>query len=160
MKNKYNVILLGVFIISLLILVIILNLNNKENNIKVDNVKETYSLVKDYNDFFTIENCANKYYGYLGSNNIDNLNKLLDEEYKNNNQITNNYIDQNVSIKINEMYNYKNNYYLKGYVYEELKNGVNKLNEEYLLIKLSSDSKLFTITPIDESTYNGVINGK
>lgn len=160
MKNKYNVILLGVFIISLLILVIILNLNNKENNMKVDNVKETYSLVKDYNDFFTIENCANKYYGYLGSNNIDNLNKLLDEEYKNNNQFTNNYIDKNVGIKINEMYNYKNNYYLKGYVYEELKNGVNKLNEEYLLIKLSNDSKLFTITPIDESTYNGVINGK
>ena len=58
------------------------------------------------------------------------------------------------------MYNYKNNYYLKGYVYEELKNGVNKLNEEYLLIKLSNDSKLFTITPINESTYNGVINGK
>lgn len=160
MKNKYNVILLGVFTISLLILVIILNLNNKENNIKVDNVKETYSLVKDYNDFFTIENCANKYYGYLGSNNIDNLNKLLDEEYKNNNQSTNKYIDKNVSIKINEMYNYKNNYYLKGYVYEELKNGVNKLNEEYLLIKLSNDSKLFTVTPINESTYNGVINGK
>ena len=160
MKNKYNVILLGVFIISLVILVIILNLNNKENNIKEDNVKETYSLVKDYNDFYTIENCANKYYGYLGSNNLDNLNKLLDEEYKNNNQFTNNYIDKKVGIKINEMYNYKNNYYLKGYVYEELKNGVNKLNEEYLLIKLSNDSKLFTITPINESTYNGVINGK
>mgnify|MGYP004497166925 FL=1 len=160
MKNKYNVILLGVFIISLVILVIILNLNNKENNIKEDNIKGTYSLVKDYNDFYTIENCANKYYGYLGSNNLDNLNKLLDEEYKNNNQFTNNYIDKNVGIKINEMYNYKNNYYLKGYVYEELKNGVNKLNEEYLLIKLSNDSKLFTITPINESTYNGVINGK
>lgn len=160
MKNKYNMILLGVFIISLFVLVIILNLNNKDNNEKVDNIKETYSLVKDYNDFYTIENCVNKYYGYLGSNNLDNLNKLLDEEYKSNNQITNNYIDKNVSIKVNEMYNYKNNYYLKGYVYEELKNGVNKLNEEYLLIKLSSDSKLFTITPINESTYNGVINGK
>lgn len=160
MKNKYNVILLGVFIISLLILIIILNLNNKDNNVKVYNTKETYSLVKDYNEFYTIENCANKYYNYLGSNNLDNLNKLLDEKYKNNNQITNSYIDKNVSIKINEMYNYKNNYYLKGYVYEELKNGVNKLNEEYLLIKLSSDSKLFTITPIDKSTYNGVINGK
>ena len=144
----------------MVILVIILNLNNKENNIKEDNVKETYSLVKDYNYFYTIENCANKYYGYLGSNNLDNLNELLDEEYKNNNQFTNNYIDKNVGIKINEMYNYKNNYYLKGYVYEELKNGVNKLNEEYLLIKLSNDSKLFTVTPINESTYNGVINGK
>ena len=160
MKNKYNMILLGVFIISLFVLVILLNLNNKDNNEKVDNVKETYSLVKDYDDFYTIENCANKFYGYLGSNNIISVNKLLDEEYKRNNQITNNYIDKNVSIKVNEMYNYKNNYYLKGYVYEELKNGVNKLNEEYLLIKLSSDSKLFTITPINESTYNGVINGK
>ena len=58
------------------------------------------------------------------------------------------------------MYNYENNYYLKGILYEELKNGVNKLGENYLLIKLSSDSKLFTITPIDKNIYDGVINGK
>lgn len=159
MKNKKNIILLSIFVICIITLIIIINLKSKNNNVVVENEKEVYSLVKDYNDFYTIENCANKYYGYLGSNNLENINKLLDEEYKNNNQITNNYANKNISIKINEMYNYKNNYYLKGNVYEELKTGVNKLNEEYLLIKLSSDSKLFTITPIDKSIYDGVING-
>ena len=159
MKNKKNIILLSIFVICIITLIVIINLKNKNNNVVVENEKEVYSLVKDYNDFYTIENCANKYYGYLGTNNLENINKLLDEEYKNNNQITNNYANKNISIKINEMYNYKNNYYLKGNVYEELKNGVNKLNEEYLLIKLSSDSKLFTITPIDKSIYDGVING-
>ena len=159
MKNKKNIILLSIFVICIITLIVIINLKNKNNNVVVENEKEVYSLVKDYNDFYTIENCANKYYGYLGTNNLENINKLLDEEYKNNNQITNNYANKNISIKINEMYNYKNNYYLKGNVYEEIKNGVNKLNEEYLLIKLSSDSKLFTITPIDKSIYDGVING-
>ena len=57
------------------------------------------------------------------------------------------------------MYNYKNKYYLKGVVYEELKNGVNKLDETYLLIKLSYDLKLFNVTPIDINSYYGVING-
>lgn len=159
MKNKKYIILIGVFVLCLTILIIIVNKKDKNNNGTSSNTKVVYNLVKDYDDFYTIENCANKFYGYLGSNNVDSINKLLDEEYQRNNQFVNNYIDKNVSIKVNEMYNYKNNYYLKGYVYEELKSGVNKLNEEYLLIKLSSDSKLFTITPINKGIYDGVING-
>ena len=159
MKNKKNIILIVVFVLCLTILIVLVNKKDKNNNVNVNNTKEIYSLVKDYDDFYTIENCANKFYGYLGSNNIISVNKLLDEEYLNSNQFVNSYIDKNVSIKVNEMYNYKNNYYLKGDVYEELKSGVNKLNEEYLLIKLSNDSKLFTIIPINKRIYDGVING-
>ena len=160
MKNKYNFVLLILFIVCLFILILILTKqeNEKENN-SIEN-KEIYSLVIDYNDFYTIENCANKYFNYLSVNDIDNINKLLDEDYKSSNQINNIYLNKNISIKINEMYNFENNYYLKGIIYEELKNGLNKLDENYLLIKLSHDSKLFTITPIDKNIYDGVINGK
>ncbi len=160
MKNKYNFVLLIIFIVCLFILILILT---KQENEKVNNSienKEIYSLVIDYNDFYTIENCANKYFNYLSVNDIDNINKLLDEDYKSSNQINNIYLNKNISIKINEMYNFENNYYLKGIIYEELKNGLNKLDENYLLIKLSHDSKLFTITPIDKNIYDGVINGK
>ena len=160
MKNKYNFVLLIIFIVCLFILILILT---KQENEKVNNSienKEIYSLVIDYNDFYTIENCANKYFNYLSVNDIDNINKLLDEDYKSSNQINNIYLNKNISIKINEMYNFENNYYLKGIIYEELKNGLNKLDENYLLIKLSPDSKLFTITPIDKNIYDGVINGK
>lgn len=160
MKNKYNFVLLIIFIVCLFILILILT---KQENEKVNNSienKEIYSLVIDYNDFYTIENCANKYFNYLSVNDIDNINKLLDEDYKSSNQINNIYLNKSISIKINEMYNFENNYYLKGIIYEELKNGLNKLDENYLLIKLSHDSKLFTITPIDKNIYDGVINGK
>lgn len=160
MKNKKNIILIVVFVLCLTILIVLINKKDKNNNAAFSNTKVIYSIVKDYDDFYTIENCANKFYGYLGSNNVDSINKLLDEEYQKSSKFVNNYVDKNVSIKVNEMYNYKKNYYLKGYVYEELKSGVNKLNEEYLLIKLSSDSKLFTITPINKSIYDGVINGE
>ena len=140
MNKKYNIMLVVVLIICLGILIFILNKNNnKINNNDIEN-KEIYSLVNDYNDFFTIENCANKYYNYLSNNDMDSIDKLLDED--------------------NEMYNYKNKYYLKGFVYEELKNGVNKLDEAYLLIKLSDDLKLFNVTPIDINSYYGVINGE
>ena len=53
-----------------------------------------------------------------------------------------------------------NIYYVKGTVYEELKNKVNKLEDEYLFIKVDKDFKLFSITPIDKTKYNEVINEK
>ena len=67
MNKKYNIMLVVVLIICLGILIFILNKNNnKINNNDIEN-KEIYSLVNDYNDFFTIENCANKYYNYLSN---------------------------------------------------------------------------------------------
>ena len=160
MNKKYNIMLIVVLIICLGILIFILNKNNnKIDNNDIEN-KEIYTLVNDYNDFFTIENCVNKYYSYLSTNDMDSVDKLLNEDYKSNNQIVNKYENKNVSIKVNEMYYFKNKYYLKAFVYEELKNGVNKLDEVYLLIKLSDDLKLFNVTPIDVNSYYGVINGE
>ena len=89
MKKKYNFVLLFIFIVCLSILILILS---KKENEKVNNSIENkviYSLVIDYNDFYTIENCANKYFNYLSVNDIDSVNKLLDENYKSSNQINN-----------------------------------------------------------------------
>lgn len=155
MKKKENIILLIIFIILVILLIMIIN-NNKQPNTKVEE-KNEIKLVIDYNKFYTIENCANKFYSNLSSNNIQNINNLLDNSYNQN--YINKYEDKNVYIKVNEMYYSENNYYLKGYIYEELINGIDKLNEEYLLIKLNDSEKLFSVIPLSKIEYEEVING-
>ena len=81
MKNKKNIILIVVFVLCLTILIVLINKKDKNNNGAFINTKVIYSIVKDYDDFYTIENCANKFYGYLGSNNVDSINKLLDKSF-------------------------------------------------------------------------------
>ena len=58
------------------------------------------------------------------------------------------------------MYNHDNIYYVKGTIYEELKNKVNKLEDEYLIVKVDKDFKLFSIIPIDKVKYSEGINEK
>lgn len=153
--KKENIILLIIFIILTILLIIIVNKNNQPNTTP----KETQELklVIDYSKFYTIENCANKFYTNLSTNNTQNIKNLLDDNYKE--EYQNKYQNKNISIKVNEMYYINNNYYLKGYIYEELINKINKLNEEYLLIKLNDNEKLFTVTPLTKQEYKEVTNG-
>ena len=51
---------------------------------------------------------------------------------------------------LNEKYNVENLF----------KNKVNKLEDEYLIVKVDKDFKLFSITPIDKVKYNEGINEK
>lgn len=155
MKKKENVILLFIFVILIVLLFIVVNKSSVDSSSSND--KEEIKLVIDYNKFYTIESCANRFYSSLGSGNVSNINSLLDVSYGK--EFINQYIDRNVYIKVNEMYYLDNNYYLKGYVYEELVNGIDKLNEEYLLIKLASSEKLFSVVPLLKVEYEEVVNG-
>lgn len=153
MNKKGNIILIIVFIILVLILFVVLKSNNStSNDVNTSSLKK----VIDYNDFYTIEGCANKFYGYLSTNDTTNINYLLDDTSTN---FKNNYINKNISIKVNEMFNKDNDYYLKGIVIEELITGYNKLNTEYLLIKLNSDKTLFSVEVLSNKEYNEVIDG-
>lgn len=159
MKNKNNIILISLTVVLVGILIFVINKNNRDNQVE-DPPKETYkyNLVNDYSKFFTIEGCANKYYNYLSLNDMNSLKKIYDKDYQNTS--SNNYIGKNISIRVNEMYVSNNTYYLKGFVYEELKNGVNKLNEDYLVIKVNDDFKLFSVKPITKEEYKEAINEK
>lgn len=157
MKNKKNVILiiLLAILIGILIYVISSNKNIEDNNTTIESYK--YDLVRDYSTFFTIEGCANKYFNYLSLNDNTNLEKIYDKEYTSKN-IINNYVGKNISIRVNEMYVSNNTYFLKGNMYEELKNKVNKLNEEYLIIKVDKEFKLFSVIPISIEEYKEAVN--
>ena len=58
------------------------------------------------------------------------------------------------------MYYGNNRYYLKGIVNEELIKSIKELNEEYLIINVDSNRKLFNIEVIDKNIYEEAINGK
>lgn len=167
MKNKNNIILIIIFVILVGVLIYIVSTGKKESNNIINETTKPYiyEKVNDYSYFFTIENCVNKYYNYLSLNDKDSLMKILDQEYLTsmNNVLENNnnkYIGKNISIRLNGMYNHNNIYYVKGTIYEELKNKVNKLEDEYLIVKVDKDFKLFSITPIDKVKYNEGINEK
>lgn len=167
MKNKNNIILIIIFVILVGVLIYIVSTGKKESNNIINETTKPYiyEKVNDYSYFFTIENCVNKYYNYLSLNDKDSLMKILDQEYLTsmNNVLENNnnkYIGKNISIRLNGMYNHDNIYYVKGTIYEELKNKVNKLEDEYLIVKVDKDFKLFSITPIDKVKYNEGINEK
>lgn len=158
MKNKMNVIL--IILLAILIGVLIYVISNNNKNIVDNTVKEEtykYDLVRDYSTFFTIEGCANKYFNYLSLNDKSSLDKIYDKDYINRNNV-NNYIGKNVSMRVNEMYVSNNIYYLKGNIYEELKNRVNKLNEEYLIVKVDNEFKLFSIISISAEEYKEAVN--
>ncbi len=166
-KSKNNLILIIIFVILVGVLIYIISTSKKENNNVINETTKPYiyDKVNDYSEFFTIENCVNKYYNYLSLNDRDSLSKILDQEYLTNkdNILENNnnkYIGKNINIRLNGMYYHDNVYYVKGTIYEELKNKVNKLDDEYLIIKIDKDFKLFSITPIDKVKYNEGINEK
>ena len=157
-NNKTNIILLVLLIIIVISLLVVLNKKDKENNNIKEDVK-VYELVNDYSEFYTIEGCANKYYTYLSLGDKETLNKLLFGSYDLDNLISK-YKNKNINIKVNEMYYLDNSYYLKGYLYEEILNGLNKLDEEYLNINLDKDRKYFNVIVIDKEEYERVTSGE
>lgn len=170
MKKKDNYILLIIIICILVSVLGLLYLNKTESN--NDDKEETkYYLLNDYSRFFTINSCINKYVTSLQNNKYDNVLKLLDKNYVEENNISSdnvsNYVDN-----LDGNYNYitKNvfytelsekviNYYVKGYlVSDELDNISNDKIYKYYIVKFDLTNNLFSITPIDGNKYMEVSN--
>ena len=154
--NKKTIVLGSVFAILVFILLFVV-LRKEETPINIT-AKREYNIVNDYSEFYTMVNCANKYYSYLSLGDVDNSNKLLNGKSESENRLSL-YKGKNISYKVNEMYYGNNKYYVKGYVYEELLRSTKELNEEYLIINVDSKKKLFNIEVIDKNNYEEAING-
>lgn len=155
--NKKTIILGSVFAVLVFILIFFVLKKEEKPNTVIE--KKQYNIVSDYSEFFTMVNCANKYYSYLSLGDIDNLSKLLDGRSEEEERIKL-YKGKNISYKVKEMYYGNNRYYLKGIVNEELIKSIKELNEEYLIINVDSNRKLFNIEVIDKKIYEEAINGK
>ena len=73
--NKKTIVLGSVFAILVFILLFVV-LRKEETPINIT-AKREYNIVNDYSEFYTMVNCANKYYSYLSLGDVDNSNKLL-----------------------------------------------------------------------------------
>lgn len=170
MKKKDNYILLIIIICILVSVLGLLYLNKTESN--NDDKEETkYYLLNDYSRFFTINSCINKYVTSLQNNKYDNVLKLLDKNYVEENNISSdnvsNYVDN-----LDGNYNYITkkvfytelsekviNYYVNGYlVSDELDNISNDKIDKYYIVKFDLTNNLFSITPIDGNKYKEVSN--
>ena len=163
-QYKYIIILIILVIISL----IIYKLNNKEEKEPV--ISNKIQMLTNYSKFFTIDSSINKLIVFLENKDTDSILKVLDDEYKNTNNINNVYDffpklnDCIYTFVSKEMYikNTNNNiekYYVKGTLNkEEMDENSVFVGEYYFIIKLDTDKRVFSLIPIDKEEYEGVIN--
>lgn len=162
-KKLKKIWLFSIFIIIVLFAVYIINLNDDNFSNEVEH-KENYSIVNDYNSFYTVNSCIYRYLTYLQSNSTNSLMNLLDEDFIKNNNINEgnvlNYLTKyegNLNFNSRKMYEEKVNsnitkYYVYGYVEKDIMDSFPEQNEAYFIVKLDKKNEIFTIMP-----YNGDI---
>jgi len=163
MKDKKTSPMLIVLIVLILILLVILIL---KNNKKVTNLDIEPRIVTDYSLFYTISNCVSRYIDYVSSSDTDSLYIVLNDEYKEENNITKDNILSKLDILIDNNYNFQarkmyyleqeNNYvyYVYGYLREE---SINKIATEkkdyYVIVNVDKDYEVFNIRPYDGEIF-------
>ncbi len=136
--------------------------NNKVEEKRID---ETVSIVTDRNRFYTIDSVISKYIMALSSKDASNVIKMLDNDYINLNNLTEDNvlnvietIPENVSSSTREMYQvgeYDNiyKYYTKVRLTVEDYYTSTFLKNIYLEITVNENNLTFAVTPINEITY-------
>lgn len=168
-----------ILIIIMIIAIIIITNNKKENdssNITNIEVKEEKNLeeVKSATAFFTVQSCANKYITYISQEKSEEVYKILDKEYINNNKISQDNvldilnkdkkINGVVTLEVDKMYveeidENHNKYYMHGRLKEESEISNIKIidNDFKLAIILDFDNMIFSVNPLMDG---GIFNEK
>ena len=164
-KNRIVSIILVALFAGLIFALVIIERINYQNSLSK---KEKYDLVKDASEFFTIDDCANRYLTYLSDGDSKNLLAIMNEEYANDNNLnssniinrldTHNFGDNVVSYKTRKMLMKKisdtvNEYYLYGEVYSDGIEDYYKMTDYYLIITLDSDTLVFDVKPYDGKVF-------
>ena len=161
-KNIRGIIITVIVLAALYgIYTLFFNKPKDETDNKIDVV-----LVNDYNRFYTVSSCVTKYLNTLSSNNVENILTILDKNYKEKNNITEdniynyiNKVDDVYSFSPRKMY-YKetNNYITKYYIYGTIeKSTINQSDEEkdyYIIVHLHSQNMTFAVEPYDGEIFN------
>lgn len=181
MKNKKLIILIGILIIILIILFISLKyLNKKEEYIEIskENNPELYTILDIQNvdneeEFFKVNNCVNEF--FLAENEKDNkkIFSMLDEEYKNKNEISTENVLEKINILNGDFCNFfakiinsreisfqqKYQYFVYGEIFE---NEYKNKSEAYIIVNIDYINNCFSIQfeneiNINEEKYTKVI---
>lgn len=171
MKNnqkKLIIIIIVILIITSLFAVYLsLTINNSEPIIEeplpsVDD--DTASILKTENMYFAIQNVINNYYMYISNRDNKNVYAVLDDKYKNDNNLTmnnianilnNNY--QGVTYEAKEIYSKKLNnhryYFVNGYLFNQSISGdIYGYEKSVAILVIVNSSNHYVIRPL------GIIN--
>lgn len=158
----------GVLGFVLLIIVAFINLNKDTLN-KTDYTNNKYSILKDYNRYYTVSSAIAKFYSFMNSGNYQSVLNILSSNYKEENNIDIDNLKDYITL-----YDTAVNYQTGIVCYKDIDKGVTsyivngqvvKMNnssfikEEYLQVTLNGNNFLFSIEPINKETYEENCNG-
>ena len=156
--NKKTIIMLAIFGLLLIVAAIIMRLSKNEN-VTENKEEESIAIVKNYNDFYTVNSCIYRYITFVKNKDANTLMKLLDDEFIKSNNINStnlfNYLNTyegNISFNSRKMYEEKvsndiTKYYVFGYVEKDIIDSLPEQQEAYFVVKMDSKNKIFTIMP-------------
>ena len=136
-----------------------------ENRGEEERIDTTVTALSDVNRFFTIDSAISKYFSYVTSKNSESILKILDEDYVQKNNITNDNIysfvgdyDANIKTSLEEAYqvNAYNNiyqYYVKVALSLETLYDTTPQGYAYYIVTINENELTFGIEPISDIIY-------
>ena len=167
-KSKIDYIIIAIFVVAAIGVIFLFNRDNKQTMNPENGSSESnanYKKVTDQSDFFTVESCVNKYIGSLTDNNVDDLMKLLNQDYIKENGINSSNVlnklgslSGKVTFLAKKIYYVKSSsnivdYYVYGLVKKELLNGDDLGSNYYVIVRIDANKQLFDITPYDGKIF-------
>ena len=156
-------------IILVILVIVVLSVDYFLKKVK-SNEENKVSIVTDYNDFYTVDSCLYRVMTYINSKNNDDLLLVLNDEFKEKNNVENvlslfNDIPNNSTFTSRKMYYKKLNdniteYYVLGYLfpdkyYESMTEYFNSKSNLYFIVYLDSKNLTFSIEPYDGEIFTG-----
>lgn len=163
-KNLKKIWLISIFVLLILFSMYLIYINKEDKNVNEISFSVKYEIVKNYNDFYTVNSCVYRYLTYLQSN-PNALLKVLDDNYIKANNINENNIynyltkyEGNLSFSSKKMYEEKISsniykYYVYGYVEKDIMDSFPEKQEAYFIVKLDKKNNIFTIEPYDGKIF-------
>lgn len=159
-----------VAIIFLLVLIVIKIINPNFSFLKkIDYSKNKYSVVTDYNRYYTVSNAVNKYYSFINAKKYESVYHILDEKYTKEKNVDE-YTVINIISNSDKALSYKSgimcfkdiaegitSYIVKGD--EVLMNSLKTNKTVYYEVILDGNKFHYSIKPIEEEIFGGNCNG-
>lgn len=164
-KNLKKLWIISIFVILVLFsMYLVFSKEDKSPNVESSN-QEKYSLVQNYNDFWTVDSCIYRFLTYVQGSNSDALMKVLSENYINNNNITTsnvlsklNIISGNINFSSQKMFVEEVNkniskYYVFGFLERDIMDDFPQKYDTYYIVILDKNEKIFSIEPYDGKIF-------
>ena len=169
--KKNNIYIYIIFGLLIVLLLFVTNFYNNKNN-KEDTIQKTeknkIKILSNYDEFFTINSCVYKYISYLQSKDYNSVLKILNSDYKKNNNITESNIENFVenldgkySFSTKKIYyevidNNYTRYYVYGYLSKDMIDVYGEKEDRYYIILFDTKNQLFSLTPYNEVGFKEV----